>query len=83
VRGMDFKWEQQTGKYQRGEWLRVGKVVVGSAGYYHGSRDDPNKYGCNCLLPDIKQATERYATLEEAKARLERQVRAWFSWVQP
>ena len=78
---MHMKWEPQTGRHQMGEWLRVGKVIVGSAEYNGtGSRDDPNKYTCHCLLPGIKQATDKYATLDEAKARLERMVNAWFMW---
>lgn len=78
---MHFRWEQQTGKYQTGEWCMVGKVIVGSAGYNSvGGRDEPNKYVCDCLLPGIKKASERYKTLDEAKERLERMVCAWFSW---
>lgn len=80
---MDIKWEQQTGRHQAGEWARVGRVIVGSAGYSGlGSKDDPNKYVCSCELPGIKQPAERYATIGEAKSRLERMVRAWFSWTQ-
>lgn len=78
---MNRNWEKQTGKYASGEQLRIGKVIVGSAGYDPiGPKSDPNKYNCHCLLPGIKQAAERYATLEEAKARLERMVNTWFMW---
>lgn len=80
---MEIEWEPQTGKYQRGEWARVGKVIVGSA-YYSGmsGRDDLRKYACACDLPGIKQPSEHYVTIGEAKARLERMVRTWFSWTE-
>lgn len=78
---MSGKWEKQTAKYASGENYRVGKVVVGSAGYSATvSKSEPNKYECHCLLPGIKQAGEKYATLDEAKARLERMVSTWFMW---
>ncbi|MFU0504164.1 hypothetical protein [Pseudaminobacter sp. NGMCC 1.201702] len=80
---MNAKWEKQTGQYQNGENYRVGRVIVGAA-FYSGlvPRGDPKKYGCTCLLPGIKQAPEHYETIDEAKARLERLVSAWFEWVQ-
>lgn len=74
------KWEKQTGKHQLGEWLRVGRVVVGDAGWYGGSKGETKNYGCRCMLPGIKQPEEKYATLDEAKARLERMVNTWFMW---
>lgn len=80
---MNKAWEKQTGKHQLGEWLRVGKVIVGDAGWRIGSKGDTKTYGCTCLLPGIKQCEDRYETIDEAKARLTRMVDAWFSWVQP
>ena len=80
---MNGTWEKQTGRYASGENYRCGKIVVGSAVYSVAcSKNDANKYDCHCLLPGIKQSGERYATLDEAKARLERMVTAWFTWVQ-
>lgn len=80
---MQGKWERRTGKYQTGENYRVGKIIVGYAAYYDfRSKGDPITYVCHCDLPGIKQAETKYATIEEAKARLERMVRAWFEWVQ-
>lgn len=78
-----FKWEKQTGKHQTGEWLRVGRVVIGSA-FYDGTgpSGDPNKYAVDCLLPGIKRAADRYDTLDAAKERLERMARAWLSWIE-
>lgn len=78
---MHGRWEKQTGKYQMGENYRVGKVIVGTASYESGSRGDPAKYKCHCLLPGIRQADSKYTNLEDAKARLERMVGAWFSWL--
>lgn len=79
----NFKWEQQTGKHQTGEWLRVGRVVIGSAFYSGtGPRDDPRKYKADCLLPGIKQPPEGFETLEAAKERLERMARAWLTWIE-
>jgi hypothetical protein len=77
---MEIKWEKQTGKHQLGEWCRVGKVIIGSAGWYGGTKGETKNYGCRCDLPGIKQPVEQYATIEEAKARLERMVAAWFKW---
>lgn len=78
-----FKWEKQTGRHQLGEWLSVGKIVVGSA-FYSGtkSRDDPRKYAVSITLPGIKNPEQHYETLDEAKARLERAVATWFKWAQ-
>lgn len=78
---MQGVWERQTGPYQNGENYRLGKVIVGSAFYASGSRDESAKFKCECLLPGIKQSDIRYTTIDEAKARLERMVAAWFSWV--
>lgn len=79
----NFKWEKQTGKHQSGEWLRVGRVVVGSA-FYNGatSKGDPLKYQASCLLPGIKQPAERYETPQAARERVESMVRAWLSWIE-
>ena len=78
---MNGKWEKQTGKYAFGEDYRVGRVVVGSASHSATvSKGDPNKYDCCCLLPGIRQPANRYATLDDAKARLERMVNTWFMW---
>lgn len=77
-----FQWEPNTGRFSHGEWLRVGRVIVGSAGYYaYASKGDPVTYVCNILLPGIKAAPDKYATLDEAKARLEKQVRTWLAWL--
>lgn len=78
---MQGVWERQTGPYQNGENYRLGKVIVGSAFYASGSRDESAKYKCECLLPGIKRGDSRYTNIEDAKSRLERMVGAWFSWV--
>ena len=79
---MQGVWEKQTGKYQFGENYRVGKVVVGSAFYASTTQGDPLKYAVKIELPGIRQPTDRYTNLEDAKARLERAVNAWFSWLE-
>lgn len=77
------RWVPQTQQYSSGEDYFIGKVQVGSAFYNStGSRAEPNKYSAAILLPGIKQPAERYATLEQAKARLERAVAAWFGWLE-
>lgn len=78
---MEIKWEKQTGKHQLGEWARLGKVIIGSVGWYGGSNGDTKHYGCHCDLPGIKQTAERYASIEEAKARLDRMVKSWLTWI--
>lgn len=78
-----FKWERQLGRYQSGEDCKVGKVIVATA-HYSGfvSRGDDKVYVVGVLLPGIKSPTERYRTIEEAKARAEHAVSTWFRWVQ-
>lgn len=80
---LPIRWERSTSKYGGGgEDAFLGRIKVGGA-FYDGltSRDDPKRYGCECLLPGIKQARERYASIDEAKSRLERQIRNWLSWI--
>lgn len=79
VRG---KWEQQTGNYQYGENYRIGKIIVASAFYRSGSRDAPAKYAVRLELPGIKNPSDLYTNLEDAKARAERAVSAWFKWLE-
>ncbi|MEZ2132495.1 MULTISPECIES: hypothetical protein [unclassified Sinorhizobium] len=74
-------WERQTGKHQLGENFRIGKVVVGAAFYSSTTRDDPLKYAVRVDLPGIKNPTDRYTNIEDAKARLERAVATWFRWL--
>ncbi len=77
------RWVPQTHQYCSGEDYVIGKIKVGSAFYNStGSRAEPSKYSAAILLPGIKQPAERYATLGQAKARLERAVAAWFGWLE-
>ncbi|WP_065091482.1 hypothetical protein [Rhizobium leucaenae] len=75
-------WEKQTGKYQLGENYRIGKIIVGSAFYRSGSRDDPAKYAVEINLPGIKNPTDIYTNIDDAKNRLERAVAVWFKWLE-
>lgn len=75
-------WQHRQAKYTATDEYVIGKVAVATAFYDGmGPRDDPNKYRCECLLPGIKRVAERFATIEEAKARAERQVAAWFGFL--
>lgn len=75
------KWERQTHKYSDGENYRIGKIVVGSAFYSSTTRGDPAKYAVQIDLPGIRQPTDRYVNVEDAKARVERAVAVWFRWL--
>lgn len=79
---MQGAWETQTGKYQWGEDFRIGRIVVASAHHVSGSRDEPTKFGVTIHLPGIRSPTDRYTSLEDAKARAERAVNVWFSWLE-
>lgn len=75
------KWERQAHKYSDGENYRVGKIVVGSAFYSSTTRGDPAKYAVQIELPGIRQPTDWYVNIEDAKARVERAVATWFRWL--
>lgn len=77
-----FSWKKQTGKYESGDALSLGKVIVGTAHYSSlRSKDDPLAYKSTVLLPGIKSPEGSFATLEEAKAETERRVKVWLTWV--
>lgn len=81
---MNGVWERQTGKYASGEDYRIGKVVVGSAGFSGTvSKGDPLRYVASVALPGIsmKTGTNHFASIEEAKARTEAAVATWFKWL--
>ncbi|MBD9542925.1 hypothetical protein IB276_26110 [Ensifer sp. ENS04] len=75
------QWERQTHQYSCGENYRIGKVIVGSAFYKSGPRDEPAKYALCINLPGIKSPEQLYTNIEDAKARLERVVATWFRWI--
>jgi len=77
----NFKWITNPAKYGSGELLVMGNVTIGRADYSMRSKSEPITYRCVCFLPGIKQAEEKYPTIDAAKARLERMVTTWFSWV--
>lgn len=78
---MQGKWERQTHQYSYGENYRIGKVIVASAFYQSGSRNEPTKYVVRVDLPGIKSPTDLYTNIEDAKARAERAVATWFKWL--
>ncbi len=78
---MQGKWERKTGKYSSGDYYRVGKVIVGSAGPNETrSKNDPMTFVCHCDLPGIKQSDTKYETIDLAKLRLQNMVLTWFKW---
>ena len=79
---MKGKWEKQTGEYQWGEDYRIGKIIAGSAQHVSGSRDEPPKFGAFYFLPGIKTPNDRFTSIEDAKARVERGVSTWFKWLE-
>lgn len=80
---MQGKWERQTGKYQSGENYVIGKICVGSASYASVSKNEPAKYRAFLELPGLKmsEGSTDFSTIEQAKARVERAVNTWFSWL--
>lgn len=78
-------WKTNTDQYSWGSKLHMGRVIVGRTDRESGSRSDTPetpRWKAVCLLPGIRTAEERYVTEDEAKARLERQVRVWFDWIE-
>ena len=77
---MKLRWEKLTGQYQNGEACFLGRIRVGSA-YYSSTRskDDPLRYMAATELPNLKptHSPEPFASLEEAKARVEKAVASW------
>lgn len=79
---MRGKWVKDTRKYSFGEIYKIGRIPVGSAFFHGGSKGDADKYAVSLSLPGIKTPTDRYTNLEDAKARVERAVEVWFSWLE-
>ena len=79
---MKKEWIAKTERFSTGEFYRVGKVVV--ANYFHASvsHREPAKYRCMIELPGIRIKPEfmDHATVEGAKAQIERSVETWFKW---
>lgn len=77
-------WKPNPAKHAWGSLCHMGKVIVGSTYRESGSRSDPPdtpRWAAVCALPGIKVANERYLTEDEAKARVERQIAAWFTFI--
>jgi hypothetical protein len=79
---MKLTWETQEVRYgSPPEVCYAGLIAVGSAVRAMGSRGDAPKYAANVLLPGlaITRTSEYFPTAEEAKARVEKAVHAWFA----
>lgn len=77
---MKLEWSKQTGQYENGENLRLGRLFVASAHYSSlRSKGDPEAWEANCTLPGMRQlaSAKRFLTIEEAKAHAEALVREW------
>lgn len=80
---MKTKWVRKEQKYSTGEHLRVGRVNVGSYFNATRSRGEPQMYAVEILLPGIRlKEPAKFATIEEAKKRLENAVYVWFKWIE-
>jgi hypothetical protein len=75
---LKLKWK--TVSNGDGEYLYLGPYKVGSC-YFRSlcSREDPNHYEANCVLPGYGGSSVRLPTSDEAKAHVELLVRQWFS----
>lgn len=77
-----IRWEPQSGQYTGGGMdCRAGKVVVGRANRAIVSKGDPLVWRPEVLLPGIRlKGVVNFATIEEAKARVESAVKMWLTW---
>lgn len=75
-----LEWRLASGRHALGHECWAGRIKVGSAGWGMASRGDPLVWQAHTTLPGIslKEPT-RFATVEEAKARVERAVAYWFA----
>ena len=71
-------WVRQTGRFQNGENLFLGRWKAGSV-YYDGfvTKGDNRVHKVTCNLSGIKDVLGNYADVNEAKARLEKVVDMW------
>lgn len=74
-----FVWEDDERIFHNGEVLRVGKWVVGEVCYESRTKVEMNKYAAKSMLPGLKKYLDYYKTIDEAKDRVERSTRRWFS----
>lgn len=80
---MKGEWTPKTGRLENGENYRIGRIIVGEVSWSATrSKDAPKKWGIHIALPCIKSPTDRYTNIDDAKARVERAVRTWFSWLE-
>ena len=79
-----FEWRNATGRYASEKALWSGQIMLATASYDGmSSKDAPNKYKAASPLPQVKESTERFSTIEEAMAAAERKVIYWFGALRP
>lgn len=79
-----IRWEKDTARHAWGSVCLMGRITVGKTYRETGSKSDtPDtpRWRLTCTLPGIKAVEQAYVTEDEAKARLERQVAAWFQFI--
>ena len=81
-------WKRQTGEYQIGENLYLGKVHIGSVAWNSllsqsdtKEYKDAHQYVGSCHLPGLTKNRIYDSTVEEVKAHLEKMVINWFNMV--
>ena len=81
---MKLVWKRNERQYATGELCFAGKVNVGSVHMPTVSKGQPTIWRAKSDLPGfaMKAGTTDFPTMNEAKARLEKFVTAWFSYTQ-
>lgn len=81
---MKKTWKPARGKYAHGEELWIGKVPVASWFNPIGRKGEPTMYRAEIKLPGIslKSGRETADSKDEIKARIERAVDTWFTWLE-
>lgn len=75
-----FVWKSDNGRYGHGEYLYVGKWRMGWAGYNLSRRKsdpDTTAYRATSSMPGLVEMLGTYATVAEAKARVEAVAKKW------
>lgn len=77
---LQLVWEESRDPHRRGyNYLRVNKIACGNVRYetlYEHHKERP--YAISCYLPQSKPFIDHFATVDEAKAALEKIVTTWF-----
>lgn len=79
---LNFKWKENTARFQTGETLYLNRIRVGSYGWNSTrSRDEPRDstrdYVGQTILPQANSQVYGETT-DEIKSKIERHIKAWF-----